>query len=88
MRVVQASREAIVGQSRKQQRIADRWVGELVEVGHLINSSNVLSVGSSAGTLEETDETGILVSVQGSGGSVELRFFPWASVITIATTAG
>ena len=76
-----------MGQNR-QQRIADRWIGEPVEVGHHVDSSGALSVGSSAGTLEETDETGILVSVQGSGGGVELRFFPWASVVTIATSAG
>lgn len=76
-----------MGQSR-QQRIADRWIGEPVEVGHHVDNEGALSVGSSAGTLEETDDTGILVSVQGSGGSVELRFFPWTSVVTIATSAG
>ena len=76
-----------MGQTRGQ-RIADRWIGELVEVGHHVENSGVLSMGSSAGTLEETDDTGILVSVQSSGGSVELRFFPWTSVVTIATTAG
>ena len=59
-----------------------------MEVIHHVNASNVLSVGPSAGTLEETDDTGILVSVQGSGGSVELRFFPWTSVVTIATSVG
>ncbi|MDP9477011.1 MAG: hypothetical protein M3R38_15220 [Actinomycetota bacterium] len=77
-----------MGQNRKQQRIPDRWLGEPVEVSHHINMSNALTVGSSAGTLEETDDTGILLSVQGSGGSVELRFYPWASVIMIVTTAG
>ncbi|MDP9457522.1 MAG: hypothetical protein CYG60_22925 [Actinobacteria bacterium] len=70
------------------ERIPDRWIGEPVEVGHHVDNSGVLSVGSSAGTLEETDGSGILISVQGSGGSVELRFFPWASVVTIATSAG
>ena len=69
-------------------RIPDRWIGEPVEVGHHVDNSGVLSVGSSAGTLEGTDERGLLVSVQGSGGSVELRFFPWTSVVTIVTTAG
>ena len=76
-----------MGQTREQ-RIADRWIGEPVEVGHHVDNSGVLSVGSSAGTLEETDDTGILVSVQGSGGSVELRFFPSTSVVTIATSVG
>ena len=69
-------------------RIPDRWIGEPVEVGHHVDNSGVLSVGSSVGTLEETDDMGILVSVQGSGGSVELRFFPWTSVVTIATSVG
>jgi hypothetical protein len=59
-----------------------------VEVGHHVESSGALSVGSSAGTLEETDDWGVLVSVRDPRGGVELRFFPWASVITIATTAG
>ena len=70
------------------QRIPDRWIGEPVEVGHHIQEAGVLSVGASAGTLEETDDTGILLSVQSPEGSVELRFFPWPSVITIATSAG
>ncbi len=70
------------------QRILDRWIGGPVEVGHHVQESGVLSVGSSAGTLEETDDTGILLSVQSPEGSVELRFFPWPSVITIVTSAG
>lgn len=70
------------------QRILDRWIGGPVEVGHHVQQSGVLSVGSSAGTLEETDDTGILLSVQSPEGSVELRFFPWPSVITIVTSAG
>ena len=70
------------------QRIADRWRGEPVEVGHYVQDSGVLSVGSSAGTLEETDDTGLLLSVQSPEGSVELRFFPWTSVVTIATPLG
>ncbi len=69
-------------------RIPDRWIGEPVEVGHHVDNAGVLSMGSSAGTLEETDDAGILVSVQGSGGSVELRFFPWTSVVTISTSVG
>ncbi len=69
-------------------RIPDRWIAEPVEVGHHVDNAGVLSVGSSAGTLEETDDAGILVSVQGSGGSVELRFFPWTSVVTISTSVG
>lgn len=69
-------------------RIPDRWIGEPVEVGHHVDNAGVLSVGSTAGTLEETDDAGILVSVQGSGGSVELRFFPWTSVVTISTSLG
>ena len=76
-----------MGQTRNQ-RIPDRWIGEPVQVGHHVDNSGVLSVGSSVGTLEETDDAGILVALQGSGGSVELRFFPWTSVVTIATTAG
>jgi hypothetical protein len=70
------------------QRIPDRWRGEPVEVGHYVQQSGVLSVGSSAGTLEETDDTGVLLSVQSPEGSVELRFFPWTSVVTIATPLG
>jgi hypothetical protein len=69
-------------------RITDRWIGEPVEVAHHVQEAGVLSVGSSAGTLEETDDMGILLSVQNPEGSVEERFFPWASLITIATTAG
>lgn len=70
------------------QRIPDRWRGEPVEVGHYVEQSGVLSVGSSAGTLEETDDTGLLLSVRSPEGSVELRFFPWASVVTITTPLG
>lgn len=70
------------------QRLPDRWRGEPVEVGHYVRESGALSVGASAGTLEETDDTGLLLSVQSPEGSVELRFFPWASVITITTPLG
>ena len=76
-----------MGRARPQ-RIADRWIAEPVEVGHHIGQSGALSVGASAGTLEETDDMGILLSVQSPEGSVELRFFPWTSVITIATPTG
>ncbi len=69
-------------------RITDRWIGEPVEVAHHVQESGVLSVGSTVGTLEETDDMGILLSVQRPEGSVEERFVPWASVITIATTSG
>ncbi len=69
-------------------RITDRWLGEPVEVGHHVQEAGVLSVGSSAGTLEETDDVGILLLVQSAEGSVEEHFFPWASVISISTTAG
>ena len=70
------------------QRIAGRWRDEPVEVEHYVQDSGVLSLGSSAGTLEETDDTGLLLSVQSPEGSVELRSFPWTSVVTIATPLG
>ena len=69
-------------------RIADRWVGEPVEVGHHIQQSGVLSIGSSVGTLQEADDTGVLLMVQGAGGSVELRFFSWSAVVTISASVG
>ena len=75
-------------EQRRLERIADRWVGDPVEVGHYIQRAGVLSVGSSAGTLEETDDTGILLMVQSAMGSVELRFFSWSAVVSISTTAG
>jgi hypothetical protein len=37
-------------EQQRPERIADRWVGEPVEVGHHIQEAGVLSVGSSAGT--------------------------------------
>ena len=40
------------------QRIPDRWRGEPVEVGHYVQQSGVLSVGSSAGTLEHPRRNG------------------------------
>ena len=75
-------------EQQRLERIADRWVGEPVEVGHHIQEAGVLSVGASAGTLEETDDTGILLMVQSATGSVELRFFSWSAVVSISTTTG
>ena len=75
-------------EQQRPERIADRWVGQPVEVGHHIQEAGVLSVGSSAGTLEETDDSGLLLMVQSAVGSVELRFFPWTSVISISASAG
>jgi hypothetical protein len=70
-------------------RIADRWIGEPVEVIHHIQQAGVLSVGSTAGVLEECDDTGILLSITDpQRGSVEHRFFPWTSVITMAASVG
>ncbi len=71
------------------QRIPDRWKGEPVEVIHHTQQGGVVSVGPTAGILEETDDTGILVSVTDSErGSAELRFFPWPSVIQIIASVG
>jgi hypothetical protein len=71
------------------QRIADRWIGEPVEVEHHVDNSGVLSVGATAGTLEETDDTGVLLSITDpQRGSVEQRFFPWSSVVTMAASVG
>ena len=62
-------------------RIPDRWMGEPVEVIHHIQQAGVLSVGPTAGVLEESDDTGILLSITDpQRGSVEHRFFPWSSV--------
>ena len=71
------------------QRISDRWMGEPVEVIHHIQQAGVLSVGPTAGVLEESDDTGILLSITDpERGSVEHRFFPWSSVITMAASVG
>jgi hypothetical protein len=75
-------------EQQRLERIANRWVGDPVEVGHHIQEAGVLSVGSSAGTLEETDDTGVLLMVQSATGSVEPRFFPWTAVVSISTSAG
>ncbi len=69
-------------------RIADRWVGEPVEVGHHIQEAGGVSVGSSDGTLQEADDTGILLMVESAAGSVELRFFSWSAVVTIPASVG
>ena len=61
---------------------------EPVEVGHHIQEAGVLSVGSSAGTLEKTDGTGVLLMVQSATGSVDLRFFPWSAVVSVSMSAG
>jgi hypothetical protein len=71
------------------QRIADRWIGEPVEVIHHIQQVCVLSMGPTAGVLEENDDTSILLSITDpQRGSVEHRFFPWSSVITMASSVG
>jgi hypothetical protein len=60
-----------------------------VEVIHHIQQGGVLSVGPTAGVLEESDDTGILLSITDpQRGSVEHRFFPWSSVITMAASVG
>jgi hypothetical protein len=70
-------------------RISDRWMGEPVEVIHHIQQAGVLSVGPTAGVLEESDDTGILLSITDpQRGSVEHRFFPWSSVIQIIAPLG
>jgi hypothetical protein len=64
-------------------------MGEPVEVIHHIQQAGVLSVGPIAGVLEESDDTGILLSITDpQRGSVEHRFFPWSSVIQIIAPLG
>jgi hypothetical protein len=71
------------------QRISDRWISGPVEVIHHIQQGGVLSVGPTAGVLEESDDTGILLSITDpQRGSVEHCFFPWSSVITMAASVG
>jgi hypothetical protein len=71
------------------QRIADRWIGEPVEVEHHVESSGVVSLGATAGTLEVTDDTGVLLSITDpERGSVEHRYFLWSSVIPMAASVG
>lgn len=70
-------------------RISDRWMGEPVEVIHHIQQAGVLSLGPTAGVLEESDDTGVLLSVTDpQRGSVEHRFFPWSSVVQIIAPLG
>jgi hypothetical protein len=70
-------------------RISDRWMGEPVEVIHYIQQAGVLSIGPTAGVLEESDDMGILLSITDpQRGSVEHRFFPWSSVIQIIAPVG
>ena len=70
-------------------RISDRWRGEVVEVIHHIQQAGVLSVGPTAGVLEQSDDTGILLSITDpQRGSVEHRYFPWSSVIQIIAPLG
>lgn len=70
-------------------RISDRWIGEPVEVIHHIQQAGVLSLGPTAGVLEESDDTGILLSVTDpQRGSVEHHFFPWSSVVQIIAPLG
>jgi hypothetical protein len=74
---------------RGPRRISDRWLGEPVEVMHHIQQSGVLSVGPTAGVLEESDDTGVLLSVTDpQRGTVEHRFFPCTSVIQIIAPLG
>ena len=70
-------------------RISDRWMGEPVEVIHYIQQAGVLSLGPTDGVLEESDDTGVLLSVTDpQRGSVEHRFFPWSSVVQIIAPLG
>ena len=56
---------------------------------HHVESSGVVSLGSTAGTLEVTDDPGVLLSITNpERGSVEHRCFPWSSMITMATSVG
>jgi len=68
--------------------IPDRCIGEPVEVIHQIPQGG-LSIGPTAGVVEETDDTGILLSVTDTErGSVEHRFFTWATVAQISAPLG
>jgi hypothetical protein len=84
----QLAREANV-EPKGPRRLSDRWRGEAVEVIHHIQQADVLSVGPTAGVLEQSDDTGILLSISDpQRGSVEHRFFPWSSVIQIIAPLG
>ncbi len=70
-------------------RLSDRWIGEPVEVTYHIQQAGLLAVGLTAGVLEQSDDTGILLSITDpQRGSVEHRYFPWSSVITMAASVG
>ena len=59
------------------QRIADRWIGKPVEVIHHVQQAGVLSVGPTAGLLEESDDTGILLSITTPNGAAwSIASFP------------
>ena len=71
------------------QRIPDRWRDEPVEVIHYVQQAGVLSVGPTAGIVEETDDTGLLLSVTDpQRGSVEHRFFPWTTIVQVIAPLG
>jgi hypothetical protein len=84
----QLAREANV-EPKGPRRLSDRWRGEAVEVIHHIQQAGVLSVGPTDGVLEQSDDTGILLSITDpQRGSVEDRYFPWSSVIQIIAPLG
>ena len=84
----QLARKANV-EPRGLRQLSDRWRGEAVEVIHHIQQAGVLSVGPSAGVLEQSDDTGILLSITDpQRGSVEHHYFPWSSVIQIIAPLG
>jgi hypothetical protein len=84
----QLAREANV-EPKGPRQLSDRWRGEAVEVIHHIQQAGVLSVGPTAGVLEQSDDTGILLSITDpQRGSVERRYFPWSSVIQIIAPLG
>ncbi len=62
-----------------------RWTGDQVEVVHHDhNNSNVLTVGTTGGVLEEVDEEGFVLRVPGEAeGAEETHYFPKTSVIKI-----
>jgi hypothetical protein len=60
-----------------------------VEVTYHIQQAGLLAVGLTAGVLEQSDDTGILLSITDpQRGSAEHRYFPWSSVITMAASVG
>src|SRR5919112_1096575 len=85
----QLAREANV-EPKGLRRISDRWRCEAVEVTHHIQQAGVvLSVGPTAGVLEQSDDTGILLSITDpQRSSVEHHYFPWSSVIQMIAPLG